>query len=95
MRNAMWLDNDMSTTHTFQTGQSYQARSACDHDCVWTFTVTARTAKFVTLVDELTGETFRVGVKTSTYGESHEYALPFGTYSMAPTISADRAMVPA
>lgn len=72
---------------TFEIGATYQAVSACDSNCIWTLEVTARTAKFVTLRDVHTGETNRVGVR-SYNGE--EWASPFGTYSMAPVIRANR-----
>lgn len=69
----------------FQVGQTVQARSACDSDCVWTFTVTARTAKFVTLQDVDTGDTMRVGVRSH---DGEEWASPFGSFSMAPVVRA-------
>ena len=31
----------------FEIGKTYSMRSICDHDCVWTYTVTARTAKTI------------------------------------------------
>lgn len=79
----------MSTTsNTFQVGTTYYARSAANYDCVWGFEVIARTAKFVTLRED--DDTMRVGVKTDAEGE---WALPFGTYSMAPVIRANRDSV--
>ena len=80
------MNNTATTAHTFNTGASYTATSACDSDCVWTFTVTARTAKFVTLACD-SGESMRVGVRTH---DGVEYCAPFGTYSMAPSLAADR-----
>lgn len=73
-------------TATFQIGQTVTARSACDWDCVWSFEVIARTAKFVTLKDDH-GKTYRVGVKV---WQDEEYALPFGNYSMAPSVHAGK-----
>ena len=72
----------------FTVGATYSARSFCDYDCVWTFTVIARTARFITIIQE--GETTpkRVGVRTWNGVES---ASPLGTYSMAPVLSANRA----
>ena len=52
---------------TFQVGQVLQARSACDWDCVFTWTVVSRTAKFMTLDDG--HGLVRVGVKVSPDGE--------------------------
>lgn len=71
----------------FEVGSTYQAVSACDSDCIWTLEVIARTAKFVTLRDVRSGETNRVGVRNY---NGEEWASPFGTYSMAPVIRANR-----
>lgn len=73
-------------TAAFQPGQTVSCRSLGDSNCVWTFTIVKRTAKFVTLEDS-EGKTWRVGVYVS---DGVERAKPFGTYSMCPTISADR-----
>jgi hypothetical protein len=68
----------------FEVGRTYTARSACDHNLVFAWTVTARTAKFITIND---GDTERrVGVKVH---DGNEWALPDGSYSMAPVINAD------
>lgn len=78
-----------STATRFVVGESYQARSAGDYDCVWTFTVESRTAHFVTLRQD-SGESMRVGVRE---WRGVETALPFGRYSMSPSISAERPFV--
>lgn len=78
-----------STATRFVVGQSYAARSAGDYDCVWTFTVESRTAHFVTLRQD-SGESMRVGVRE---WRGVETALPFGRYSMSPSISAERRMI--
>ncbi len=80
-----------TTTNTFEIGTTYEARSACDYDCIFRFTVTKRTAKFIT-VDNSMGETKRVGIKT---WDGVEAALPLDSYSMAPVIKADRPSVAA
>ena len=72
-----------ATPATFAVGATYSARSACDHNAVWTFTVAKRTAKFITFTD---GK--RVGVKVDRW-DGHECAAPFGSYSMAPVIRAE------
>lgn len=73
---------------SFEVGNRYQARSACNSDCVWTFEVLSRTAKFVSLLDVDNGDTMRVGVRAS---DGEEWASPFGTFSMAPVIRAEVA----
>ncbi len=65
----------------FQINQTYQTRSACDHNCIFSITVIARTAKTVKTAD---GKTFRIG----TY-EGVEFVRPMGNYSMAPIIRAE------
>lgn len=75
---------------TFEVGTTYSARSACDSNCVWHFTVEARTAKTVKLrhhspINEREVTTHRPRVSC---GE--ETILPFGSFSMAPVIRASR-----
>ncbi len=80
---------------TFQVGATYEARSICDHNCVWSFRVIARTAKFVTLEADTyrnygnAANTKRVGVGV---WDGVECASPLGTYSMSPTIRANRTV---
>ena len=70
----------------FQVGTDYSARSICDYDCVWTFTVTKRTAKFITIQGRgLNGPT-RLGIKIL---DGVEYVRPLGSYSMSPFLMAD------
>lgn len=69
----------------FIEGAEYSTRSACDHNTVFNFTVIRRSAKFLTLLHG--GKPYRVGIKSH---DGAEYALPFGTYSMAPVIRAER-----
>jgi len=73
----------------FEVGGTYDTGRG---DFSWTFTVEARTAKFVTLRQHGTGDTLRVGVYTY---DGEEHALPFGRYSMAPVIAAGRKVVAA
>lgn len=74
---------------TFEIGKTYETRSACNSECVWTFTITSRTAATVTAVDDH-GETkkFRISKKFSTFRNAETF-LPFGEYSMCPMISAE------
>lgn len=76
-------------TIKFEIGRTYECRSACDYNCVWAFTVTRRTAKFITILDER-GEESRVGVSV---WEGVERALPLGRFAFAPVIMADREEV--
>jgi hypothetical protein len=85
------MNNTAATTtapNTFQVGETVTARSACDSDCVFEWTVTRRSARFVTFTDR-TGRAARVGVHTDQDGA--EWAMPQGTFSMAPVVRAQAA----
>ena len=69
----------------FQVGHTYRTRSACDWDCIFSYTVVSRTAKFLTLDDGY--QVRRVGVRV---WDGRETASPEGRYSMSPLITADR-----
>jgi len=74
---------------TFEVGKEYSMRSVCDHDCVWTFKVIARTAKTITVVGighSLCGQ-FRINGKVSEWA-GRETVYPLGRYSMAPVLRA-------
>lgn len=73
----------------FEIGETYTMRSACDHDCVWTYTVTARTAQTVTITDGEEIKKCRVCKAVSEYRNA-ETIYPLGQYSMAPCLSADK-----
>lgn len=70
----------------FEIGTTYCTRSASDWDCIFRFTVVARTAKFITVNDGY--DNYRVKVWTGQDGE--EWASPYGKYSMSPCIQAGR-----
>jgi len=72
----------------FQVGHTYYDRSACDHECIFEFTILARTAKTVTI--EQRGKISKRGL--SVY-DGIEQFKPFGTYSMCTIISADREVL--
>jgi hypothetical protein len=69
-------------TKTFEAGKTYFTRSACDHDCIIRVSVKSRTAKTIKTAD---GKTFRVYVYNGV-----EQVKPWGSYSMAPIVGADR-----
>lgn len=77
---------------TFSVGDIVSCSSACDSDCVWTFEVIKRTARFITIRDishGQGGEVRRVGVQINKWNPTDpETAMPFGSFSMAPIIRA-------
>ncbi len=71
---------------TFAIGKTYTGRSVCDHECIFSLTVIGRTAKTIKV------DLGRRGTKSLKLhdGGDHEFVFPFGRYSMAPVISAER-----
>lgn len=68
----------------FEVGKSYTMRSACDHNCVWVYTVTARTAATVTITDGKETKRCRI----SKWSRDCEEVLPLGSFSMCPILAA-------
>lgn len=71
----------------FEIGRKYSVSSICDHNCVWTFTVTARTAQTITITDGKETKKCRINKKYTEYRNA-ETVFPFGQYSMCPMLSA-------
>jgi len=69
----------------FEVGKTYWTRSICDHECIFRFSILSRTAKQVTI--NVHGKTVRRGI--SEWNGVETFA-PFGRYSMAAIISADK-----
>jgi hypothetical protein len=69
----------------FIVGRTYSTRSICDHDCVFAFTILARTAK--TITTQIHGKTVRRGLSL---WNGVEQFKPYGSYSMCAVVSADK-----
>lgn len=65
---------------TFAVGSTYQTRSSCDHECIFSLTVQKRTPKTIT-TDK--GKLLRIYIY-----DGVESVMPCGRYSMAPVIRA-------
>ena len=74
----------------FEVGNEYSMRSACDHNCVWTYTVIDRTEHTITITDGDKIQKCRISKRTSEYRDA-ETVLPLCRYSMCPMLSADNA----
>ena len=73
----------------FEVGNRYYAKSVCNSDCEWVYTVIKRTAKTVTLEDEK-GNIKRFFISSLISGiRNAESVMPEGNYSMCPILSAD------
>lgn len=69
----------------FTVGIEVKSRSVCDHDCIFSATVTKRTAKMVTFAGTmLEPKTCKIHVDC----DGNEFAFPYGQYSMAPVFKA-------
>ena len=71
----------------FEVGKIYSMSSICNHECIWTYTVTARTAATITITDGKETKKYRISKKTSEYRNT-ETIYPLGQYSMCPMLSA-------
>jgi hypothetical protein len=73
-------------SNTFKAGQTYTTRSACDHECIFSATVISRTAKTVKISVHGKTKSRKIHV-----WDGVEHFYPFGQYSMAAIMSADKA----
>lgn len=82
----------------FEVGKAYGMRSVCDQDCWWYYLVTKRTATSVTLV-QVSKDKKRMDMSkvcrinrqvSELYGA--EAVRPLGSYSMCPTLTAERVI---
>lgn len=83
------MNTAATPTAAFVAGKTYTTRSICDHDCIYSVTIVSRTDKSV----RADVGAHHGGVKTFRIGRSYsgaEQFMPYGRYSMAPTIRADR-----
>lgn len=78
-------DNAAAQSATaFVVGQTYGVRSICDHDCIFTFEVIARTPKTVVLRSGTKEVRRHVRV-----WDGVECCDPHGRYSMSPVLTAN------
>lgn len=68
----------------FETGKTYYTRSICDNDMIISITVASRTTKRIKTTE---GKTLGVSIY-----EGIEQVRPWGRYSMAPVIGADKEL---
>lgn len=73
----------------FEIGKIYTTTSICNSEFIISITVKARTAQTVTVINKDGEEQkLRINKKYSEYRQA-ETVLPWGSYSMAPMISAE------
>ena len=69
---------------TFETGKTYYTRSVADYDTIVRVTVAKRTDKTIVTA---AGDRLRINVWNDV-----EQVKPWGSYSMAPIVGADRLL---
>lgn len=74
----------------FEIGNVYECRSICDYDCVWSYTVMARTASTVTIRNNETGNVQKNRIVGYSKVCGIETVYPLGQYSMCPSLCADK-----
>ena len=74
----------------FEVGRTYYDRSSCDWDTIYSFKITDRTAKTLTI--EEYGKSYKRGLWVGDDGV--ERCKPHGTYSMCSLINAERSASP-
>ena len=77
----------------FEVGKQYYMRSACDYDCIWQYEVISRTEKTIT-IKQLNRQTAEPIKRKIQVDSDHEYVMPLGSYSMAPSLCSDREIRP-
>lgn len=75
----------MESNTKFEVGETYQVRSLGDWDCIFSFEVTKRAFTTVWLTDGHDTYQRRISV-----WDGVETCKPYGTYSLSPTLRADR-----
>ena len=73
----------------FEIGTKYSMSSICDHNCIWTYIVIARTAQTITLSDGKETKKCRINKMYSDYNKA-ETVFPLGQYSMCPILTAEK-----
>lgn len=73
----------------FEIGKEYSMSSPCDQNCIWTYTVIARTAQTITLSDGEKTKKCRIHKMYSEYNKT-ETVFPLGQYAMCPILTAEK-----
>lgn len=71
----------------FEIGKTYSCRSICNHECIYSYTVIARTEKMITVQSGSEVKRLRI-IKGLSEIRNAESVYPEGKYSMCPIISA-------
>ena len=72
----------------FEAGRTYATRSACDHECIFRYTVTRRTDKSVWIREAGEHASDKVKRRAIEVWDGSEMIYPTGKYSMCPIIRA-------
>lgn len=73
----------------FEAGKTYNARSICDHECVWIFEIVRRTEKSVWVKGCNMNDKNEIVRRKIDIFNGEENFSPFGCYSMSPVCGAE------
>lgn len=71
----------------FEIGKTYSVSSIGNTECVWSYTVIARTPCTIKVTDGEKVKTLRI-IKQVSEWRNKECVMPLGNYSMAPILEA-------
>ena len=71
----------------FEAGKHYYARSVCDHNCIFAYTIRRRTEKTAWLLDKSGKE-----IRRKIYDVDGVEHIAIASYSFAPILTADRPL---
>ena len=80
-----YLKEDPQEIKRFKVSTKYGTSSVCDHNCIFKFTITKRTEKSIWFFER---DPKKVTRRKLDIWEGEETFRPYGTYSMAPVLSA-------
>ena len=79
----------------FETGKTYYARSACDHNCIFRYTVVRRSEKSVWIREAGKHARDTVVRRSISIWDGSEMIYPDGKYSMCTIVKASNVETPA
>ena len=71
----------------FEVNKKYYGTSACDHNCIFELVVIARTEKTIKVLFENKTKNLKI------HNCDGEFVFPYGQYSLAPVIRAERELI--
>jgi len=84
------MSTNENSTAKFETGTRYSCNSIGDSNCWWHFEVVRRTAKSIWIREVGSSKEPQRKAISPSYDGKAETVSPLGSYSMSPSLRADR-----